>query len=103
MKLNPKVHHTVSSVTASHAPLVLPRKFGSLMPTAPKALLMRPVSGMYMKAKIRQTAEEGTTYGAKKAMRKNHRPRDTRAARIAATSGSRTRKGVVSSVNSAEC
>src|SRR3954451_3083073 len=103
MKLKPKVHHRVSSTTENQAPLTLPRKFGAVSPTQPNAWLMRPVSGVYMNAKIRHTIEDGTTYGAKKASRKNHWLRETRAANIAKTSGSTTSSGVVSSVNSVEC
>src|SRR3954465_5119022 len=103
MKLNPKVHHTVSSVTASHAPEVVPKKSGGVRPTQPKALVTRPVCGVYMNAKIRHTAEDGTTYGAKKASRKNQRLRTMREARTANSSGSSTSSGVVRSVNSTEC
>src|SRR4028119_2385794 len=69
MKLKPKVHHKVSSVTANQAPVVLPKKSGAVSPNHEKALVIRPVSGVYMKAKIKHTAEEGTTYGAKNARR----------------------------------
>src|SRR5688500_4169489 len=103
MKLNPKVHHNVSRTTANHAPEVLPKKSGAVSPNQPKALVIRPVSGVYMKAKIRHTAADGTTYGAKKASRKNHRFREMREAKTANISGSRTRSGVVSSVKSTEC
>src|SRR4051812_38180662 len=103
MKLKPKVHHTVSRTTENHAPLTLPRKSGAVSPTQPNAWLISPVSGVYMKAKIRHTMEEGTTYGAKKARRKNHWWREMRAANIAKISGSTTSSGVVSSVNSVEC
>lgn len=103
MKLNPRVHHSVSSTTANQAPVVLPRKSGAVRPNHPKALVIRPVWGVYMNAKIRQTAEEGTTYGAKNASRKNHRWRVTREAKIANISGSRTSSGVDSRVNSTEC
>src|ERR1700712_4345599 len=103
MKLKPKVHHRVSSTTENHAPETLPRKSGAVRPSHPKAWLIRPVSGVYMNAKMRQTIEEGTTYGAKKASRKNHWCREMRAANIAKTSGSSTSSGVVSSVNSTEC
>ena len=61
MKLKPKVHHKVSRTTAAHAPEVLPRKFGEDRPTHPKALVISPVCGVYMNAKIRHTAEDGTT------------------------------------------
>src|SRR3954465_7294372 len=103
MKLKPKVHHRVSRTTANQAPDVLPKKSGAVSPTQLNALVIRPVSGVYMKAKMRHTAEEGTTYGAKKASRKNHLWRTMREARIANSSGSRTRSGVVSSVKSTEC
>src|SRR3954451_17287029 len=103
MKLKPKVHHTVSTVTASQAPEVVPKKSGAVRPTQPKALLTRPVCGVYMNAKMRHTAEDGTTYGAKKASRKNHWWRTIREARMAKSSGSSTSSGVVSRVNSTEC
>src|SRR3954469_3359814 len=103
MKLKPNVHHKVSRTTANQAPEVLPKKSGAVSPTQPKALVIRPVSGVYMKAKMRQTAEDGTTYGAKKASRKNHWLRRMREARTANSSGSSTRSGVVSSVKSTEC
>src|SRR3954452_14668361 len=103
MKLNPKVHHRVSSTTANQAPDVVPRKFGGVSPTQVNALLISPVCGVYMNAKIRHTAEDGTTYGAKNANRKNQRLRVMREARTANSSGSRTSSGVVSSVNSTEC
>src|SRR3954447_16400020 len=103
MKLKPNVHHRVSSTTANQAPDVLPKKSGAVRPIQPKALVIRPVSGVYMKAKMRHTAEAGTTYGAKKASRKNHRLWAMREARTANTSGSRTSNGVVSRVNSTEC
>ena len=103
MKLNPKVHHNVSSTTANQAPEVLPRKLGAVSPTQVNALVISPVSGVYMNAKIRHTADDGTTYGAKNASRKNHRLRTTREARIANSSGSRISSGVVSSVKSTEC
>src|SRR3954451_14292310 len=103
MKLNPKVHHTVSSVTASHAPEVVPKKSGGVRPTQPRALVTRPVCGVYMTAKMRHTAEDGTTYGAKKASRKNHWLRRIREARMAKSSGSSTSSGVVSKVNNTEC
>src|SRR3954453_23627527 len=103
MKLKPNVHHKVSRTTANHAPEVLPKKSGAVRPNQPKALVIRPVSGVYMKAKIRHTAAEGTTYGAKKASRKNHWLRRMREARTANNSGSSTRRGVVSSVKSTEC
>ena len=61
MKLKPNVHHSVSRMTANQAPEVLPRKLGADRPTQLKALVIRPVCGVYMKAKIRQTADEGTT------------------------------------------
>src|SRR4028119_949191 len=72
MKLKPKVHHKVSSTTANQAPDVVPKKSGAVRPIQPNAFVINPVSGVYMKAKIKQTAEEGTTYGAKNASRKNH-------------------------------
>src|ERR1700712_2790239 len=103
MKLTPKVHHTVSSTTPTQPPLSRPRKFGALRPNQPKAWVMSPVSGVYMKAKIRQTIEDGTTYGAKNASRKNHWPRETRAASMATIIGKMTRIGVVSKVNNVEC
>src|SRR3954454_8007723 len=103
MKLKPNVHHKVRRTTANQAPEVLPKKSGAVSPNQPKALVMRPVCGVYMKAKIRQTAAEGTTYGAKNASRKNHWLRRMRAARIANSSGSSTSSGVVNSVNSTEC
>src|SRR4051812_31940608 len=103
MKLNPNVHHRVSSTTENQAPDTLPRKSGAVSPTQPKAWLISPVSGVYMKAKMRHTIDEGTTYGAKNARRKNHWWREMRAANIAKTRGSRTSSGVVSSVNSTEC
>src|SRR3954447_22886594 len=103
MKLKPKVHHKVSRTTANQAPDVLPKKSGAVSPTQLNALVIRPVSGVYMKAKMRHTAEEGTTYGAKKASRKIHCWRAMREARIANSSGSSTSSGVVSSVNSTEC
>src|SRR3954468_9761195 len=103
MKLKPKVHHSVSRTTANHAPEVLPRKSGGVRPTAENALVISPVSGVYMNAKIRQTAEDGTTYGAKKASRKNQRPRDTLEARMANSRGSSTSRGVVSRVKRTEC
>src|SRR3954467_10830118 len=103
MKLNPKVHHTVSSTTENQAPLTLPRKLGAVKPTPSNALLMRPVSGVYMNAKIKHTIEEGTTYGAKNASRKNHWLREIREANIAKNSGSSTSSGVVSRVKSVEC
>src|ERR1700722_2027841 len=61
MKLKPNVHHNVSRVTASQAPEVLPRKFGADSPTPLNSLLMSPVCGVYMNAKMRQTTEDGTT------------------------------------------
>src|ERR1700712_3729222 len=61
MKFRPNVHHKVSSVTPNHAPPTLPRKFGAVSPTKLNALVIKPVSGVYMKAKMRQTADEGTT------------------------------------------
>src|SRR5919112_5153038 len=103
MKLKPNVHHRVSSTTASQAPEVLPRKLGAVSPNQPNALVMSPVSGVYMKAKIRHTADDGTTYGAKNASLKNHRLRTTRDAKIANSNGSSTSSGVVSSVNRTEC
>src|SRR3954447_24506316 len=103
MKLKPNVHHKVSRTTANHAPEVLPKKSGAVRPNQPNALVIRPVSGVYMKAKIRHTAAEGTTYGAKKANRKNHWLRLIREAKIANISGSTTRSGVVNSVKSTEC
>src|SRR3954452_5738535 len=103
MKLNPKVHHSVSSTTENQAPETLPRKSGAVRPTHPKAWLISPVSGVYMKAKIRHTIDDGTTYGAKKASRKNHWLREMRAASMANRRGSSTRRGVVSRVNSVEC
>src|SRR3954454_21999488 len=103
MKLKPNVHHRVSRTTANQAPEVLPKKSGAVSPTQPKALVIRPVSGVYMNAKIRHTAEDGTTYGAKKASRKNQRLRTMREARTANSSGSSTSSGVVRSVNSTEC
>src|SRR5918998_748394 len=103
MKLKPNVHHTVSRTTANQAPEVVPKKFGGVSPTQLKAFVISPVSGVYMKAKMRHTAAEGTTYGAKKASRKNHWLRAMREARIANSIGSSTRIGVVSSVKSTEC
>src|SRR3712207_3410115 len=103
MKLKPNVHHTVSRTTANQAPDVVPKKSGASSPNQPKALVIRPVSGVYMNAKIRHTAAEGTTYGAKKASRKNHCLRAMREARIANSRGSSTKSGVVSRVNSTEC
>src|SRR3954466_7728147 len=103
MKFSPKVHHNVSKVTPNQAPPTLPRKFGALSPNQPKALVMSPVSGVYMNAKIRHTAEEGTTYGAKKTSRKNQRCRTIRAQRMANNNGNTTNKGVVSKVNKTEC
>src|SRR3954466_8434826 len=103
MKLKPNVHHRVSRTTANQAPEVLPKKSGAVSPTQPKALVIKPVSGVYMKAKMRHTAAEGTTYGAKKASRKNHWPRAMREARTANSIGSSNRNGVVSSVKSTEC
>src|SRR3954447_6943599 len=102
MKLKPKVHHTVSRTTENHAPLTLPRKSGAVSPTQPNAWLISPVSGVYMNRKIRQTMDDGTTYGAKKASRKNHFVRAARAANMAASNGSTTSSGVVSSVNRVE-
>src|SRR4051794_14116262 len=61
MKLKPNVHHKVRRTTANQAPEVLPKKSGAVSPNQPKALVIRPVSGVYMKAKIRHTAAEGTT------------------------------------------
>src|SRR3954463_9641674 len=103
MKLKPKVHHSVRRTTANQAPLTLPRKSGAVSPTQPNAWLISPVSGVYMKAKIRHTIDDGTTYGAKKASRKNHWLREMRAASMAKRSGSSTSRGVVSRVNSVEC
>src|SRR4028118_2299867 len=103
MKLNPNVHHTVSRTTSNQAPEVLPKKSGAVSPNQPKALVISPVSGVYMNAKMRHTAAEGTTSGAKKGSRKNHGPRERRETRTANSSGSSTRIGVLSSVNSAEC
>src|SRR3954462_2974008 len=103
MKLKPKVHHSVSSTTENQAPDTLPRKSGAVSPNHPNAWLTSPVSGVYMNAKIRHTIEEGTTYGAKNASRKNHSLREIRAANMAKTRGSSTSKGVVRSVNSVEC
>src|SRR3712207_9034477 len=102
MKLKPNVHQTVSRTTANQAPEVLPKKSGAVSPNQPKALVISPVSGVYMKAKMRHTAAEGTTYGAKKASRKNHWLRDMRETRTANSSGSSTRIGVVSSVKRSE-
>src|SRR4051794_3670467 len=103
MKLKPNVHHSVSRTTENQAPLTLPRKSGAVRPNQPKAWLIRPVSGVYMNAKIKHTIEEGTTYGAKKASRKNHWLWEMRAANIAKMSGSTTSRGVVSRVNRVEC
>src|SRR3978361_1518316 len=103
MKLKPKVHQSVSRTTENHAPETLPRKSGAVRPTHPNAWLIRPVSGEYMKAKMRQTIEGGTSWGAKTANRKNQWCREMRAANIAQTSGSSTSSGVVSRVNSTEC
>src|SRR3954464_10861732 len=99
MKLNPNVHQTVSRTTATQPPFSLPRKFGELRPTQPNARVISPVSGVYMKAKIRHTIDDGTTYGAKNARRKNHWLREMRAASMANRRGSSTRRGVVSRVN----
>src|ERR1700712_129519 len=103
MKLKPNVHHRVSRTTANQAPEVLPRKLGGVSPSHVNALVTSPVSGVYMNAKIRQTADDGTTKGAKKASRKNHRPRIILEARIANSRGSSTSSGVVSSVKRTEC
>src|SRR3954451_6423045 len=103
MKLKPNVPHSVSSTTANQAPDVLPRKSGAVSPNQPNALVIRPVCGVYMNAKIRQTADDGTTYGAKNTSRKNHRCRTILAHRIANNSGNTTSRGVVSSVNNTEC
>src|ERR1700710_568979 len=103
MKFRPNVHHKVSRVTPNHAPPTLPKKFGAVSPTKLKALVIKPVSGVYMNAKIRHTADEGTTYGAKKTNRKNHRCRTIRAHRIAKINGSTTSSGTVSRVNSTVC
>src|ERR1700712_1368368 len=103
MKLNPKVHHVVSSTTANHAPCVLPRKLGACSPSEVKALVISPVSGVYMNPKISTTMDEGTTNGAKKASLKNHCPRETRTASMAKSSGSSTSSGVLNRVNNVEC
>src|ERR1700712_3258402 len=98
MKLKPKVHQVVRSTTANQAPCVLPRKLGACSPSEVNALVISPVSGVYMNPKISTTIEEGTTYGAKKASLKNHCPRETREASIAASSGRTTSNGVLSRV-----
>src|SRR3712207_4020674 len=61
MKLKPNVHHTVSRTTANQAPEVEPKKSGAVSPNQPKALVISPVSGVYMKAKIEEERREQAT------------------------------------------